>query len=94
MADTPHYYALANGTVFAVDPPLRLEVWADQLHILYHDASMERWDYATVARKLQERDGHLYRMHLSQDLIHEVRAIQPEECDSDTETLNWPAVRA
>lgn len=94
MEESPRYYALTDGTLFAVDPPLRLEVWSDELHIIYHDESMERWDYETVIRKLQERHGHLYKMRLSESLVHEVRAVEDTERAAEivnrAKPLGWP----
>ncbi|MBI4552899.1 MAG: XTP/dITP diphosphatase [Candidatus Latescibacteria bacterium] len=88
------YYTLADGTVFAVDPPLSLEIWSDRLHIIYYGESLERWDYQTVIKKLRERHGYLFKMRLSNDLTHEVRALTPDECSPEiqahAETLNWP----
>lgn len=93
MADY-RYYTMNDGTVLCVDPPLSLEVWSDQLHIIYHGESLERWNYQTVVKKLRERHGHLFKMHLSRDLTHEVRALTTDkdspEIRANAETLNWP----
>lgn len=93
MAEYQHY-ALNDGTVLYVDAPLSLEIWSDRLHIIYYGESLERWDYPTVVKKLREHRGRLFKMRLSKDLVHEVRALPPEECSSEilanAETLSWP----